>query len=114
MRPVVVAADRDAEGPLGEVDARDVVRDELGAEALGLRPEAGHQLGAGDAFREPRVVLDLRGAHELTAGREALDHERAQVGPCGIDGRRVAGARTAGDDDVADVVHGGYAAASVG
>jgi hypothetical protein len=44
--PVLVVADVDAVGALREVDPRDVVRDELGAEALGLAAEFGHHLGA--------------------------------------------------------------------
>ena len=73
-----------------------------------------HQLRARDAVGEAREVLDVRGVHELPAGGEALDHERAQVGPGGVDGRGVAGAGAADDDDVTDVVHGDQAAARVG
>ena len=39
---VLVVADVDAEGPLGEVDARHVVGQELGAEALCLAAEVLH------------------------------------------------------------------------
>ena len=41
---VLVVADPDAERALGEVDLRDVVRDELGAEPLGLVAEVLHHL----------------------------------------------------------------------
>jgi len=45
LRQVLVAPDVDLEGALGEVDACDVVGEELGAETLGLGTELGHHLG---------------------------------------------------------------------
>ena len=45
-RGVLVVADVHAQGLLGEVDLRDVVGDELGAEPLGLPAEVGHHLRA--------------------------------------------------------------------
>src|SRR5204862_7245702 len=73
---VLVALDPDAERPLREVDAGDVVRDELGPEALGLAPELRHHLRPHHAVRVARVVLDVARDHQLTAPLEALDHER--------------------------------------
>ena len=87
--PVLVVADVDPEGPLGEVDARDVVGEELGAEPLGLAAEVLHHHRPHDAVGVARVVLDVRGDHQLAAPVEALDHERVQVGArrierCGV------------------------------
>ena len=61
-------------------------------EALGLVPEAHHQVGAHDPVGEAGVVLDVGGQHELTAGlvgggrRLALDDQRREVGAGGVDG----------------------------
>ena len=57
----------DPERPAGEVDPVDVDVDDPAAEALGLGPEGGHQLGALDAVGEARVVLDVAGDHQLAA-----------------------------------------------
>ena len=65
-------------GAAGEVDPVGVGGDELGAEALGLLPELHHQLGAEDAVGEAGEVLDVGGEHELAAGADALDHDRAR------------------------------------
>ena len=54
VRAVLVVADVDPERALGEVDARDVVGDELGAEALGLAPEVGHHRRPEHAVRRSR------------------------------------------------------------
>ena len=73
---VLVVADPDAERALGEVDLRDVVGDELGAEALGLAAEVLHHLRAHDPVGVAGVVLDVARDHQLAAPLEALDHER--------------------------------------
>ena len=99
---VLVVADVDAERTLGEVDARDVVGEELGAEALRLRAELLHQLGAEDAVLEARVVLDVARDHQLAAEREALDHERLEVGARGVERGRVPGGAAADDDQIAN------------
>ncbi len=77
---ILVVADEDRERPLGEVDARDVVSDELGAEALGLAAELGHHLRAEHAVRIAGIVLDVARDHELAAPLESLDDERLEVG----------------------------------
>ena len=67
--------------------------EDLGAEALGLLPEVHHELGAHDAVGEAGEVLDVGRQHQLAArlvaGRRrlALDDQRAEVGPGGVDGR---------------------------
>ncbi len=91
----VAAGDR--EGPAPQVDLGDVVGDHLGAEPLGLLLERLHQRRAVDALHEARVVLHQRGQHELPAGLDAREHDRAQVGAGGIDGRGVP--RRPGSDD---------------
>src|SRR6266536_1623363 len=87
-----------AELPPAEVHAGDVLVDHLGAEALRLLPERVHQRGAVDALDEARVVLHQRGQHELPARLHPGEHERREVGPRRVDGRRVAG-RAGSDDD---------------
>jgi hypothetical protein len=88
---VLVATDVDAERPLREVDARYVVRDELGAESLCLPAEVGHHRRPHDPVGIARVVLDVARDHQLAAPVEAFDHQRAQVGARGIERCRVAG-----------------------
>ena len=95
---VLLVADVDAERTLGEVDAGDVVGDELGAEALGLAPEVLHHLGPEDAFHVAGVVLDVARDHQLTAPLEAFDHERLEICAGSVERGRVPG-RTASDDD---------------
>ena len=91
--------DRALEGHLGHV-----VGHQLGAEPLGLGPHVLHQVGAHDAVAEPGVVLHLGGVHQgATGGDGALEDQRLQVGPGGVDGGGVAGRSRADDDDVADV-----------
>ena len=86
------------ERPLGEVDARDVVSDELGAEALGLAAELGHHLRAEHAVRIAGIVLDVARDHELAAPLESLDDERLEVGARSVERGGVA-RRPAADDD---------------
>ena len=68
-----------------KIDAIDVGGDELGAEPLGLLAELHHELGAEDAVGEAGKVLDVGGEHELAAGADALDHDRAEIGATGVD-----------------------------
>ena len=92
----------------GEVDRGHVVGDQLGAEALGLLAQVVHQVRAHDAVGEAGEVLDVGGVHQGAAGgHRALEHQRCQVGPRGVDGGGVAGRAGADDDHVADVVHVG-------
>ena len=102
---VLVVADVDAERPLGEVDAGDVVRDELRAEALGLPAEVGHHRRPHDAVGVARVVLDVARDHELPAPVEALDDERTEVCAGGVEGGRVSGRAATDDDHVTNVAH---------
>ena len=85
----------------GEVDAIGVGGHELGAEALGLLAEAGHELRAHDAFGEAGVVLDVGGEHQLAAGADAFDDHRLEVGARRVHRRGESGRAGSDDDDVA-------------
>ena len=64
---------------VGELDAGDVVRHQLRAEARRLLAELDHQLGPHDALGEAGVVVDVGRDHQLSAVLEALEHQRRQV-----------------------------------
>ena len=109
QRPRVdrLALGRHAEGAPGQVHRIDGLGDDARAVALGLGAHALHQLGTVDALGEAGEVLDLGGGRELAArgdaaGQEALEHQRAQVGAGGVDGRGVPGRAGADDDDLFD------------
>ena len=72
-------------GRSAEVDALDVLVHEAGPEAGRLLAEEVHQLGALDAVRKARVVLDVAGQHQLATRHGAGDDERLEVGPRGVD-----------------------------
>ncbi len=101
----LLALDPDAEGALGEVDAGDVVGDELDVEALCLAAELGHHLGAHDTVGIPRVVLDVARDHQLAAPVEALDHQRLEIRPRRVQGGCIARRAPADDDQIAYVAH---------
>jgi hypothetical protein len=116
MRPVLGVVHPDLERALAEIDAGDLLGDDLGPEPQGLLAHAVHQLGPHDALRKTGEVLDLGGEHQLSAGlvaragRFTLDEQRGQVGPGGVDGGGEAGRARTDDDDVsyfwANVGHG--------
>ena len=93
----VGVADPDPERAGRQVDPGHLLGADLGAEARGLLAEAHHQLGAHDPLGEAGEVLDLGGEHQLAAGlvaggrRLALDDQRGEVGPGGVDGGGEAG-----------------------
>src|SRR5262249_53776662 len=91
-----------AEGAAGNVDAHYVLSNEPRTELLGLLAEPAHQLGPRNPpFREARLVLHLRGGHELAprdaAGLESFEDERAKIGASRIKGRREASRPRAND-----------------
>ena len=98
LRAVLGAAGPDAERALGEVDPVDVDVDDARAEALGLGAHRGHQLGALDAVREARVVLDVAGEHQLAARRRTGEDDRLEVRARGVDRGGQPG-RAGADDD---------------
>ena len=117
---VVHAGCRDARSrvdhrPAGELDLQPAVRarpdaDELRADE-DLRPQparlpenAARELGAADAVRKARVVLDPRARPGLPARRERLDDERAKTLRGGVERRGEAGRPGTDDQDVVGVV----------
>src|SRR5581483_8784731 len=75
-----------------------VVGYQLGAKPFGLVAEALHHLGPHDPLREPGVVLDVGRLLQQSAPGEALDHQRLEVCPRGIERCRIAGRPAANDD----------------
>ena len=103
-RLVLLVLDPDSERLLAEVDLRDVVGDELGAEPLRLAAEVGHHRGAHDAVGVAGIILDVARDHQLPAPLEPLDHERVQVRACRVEGCGIAGGTAADDDQLTGLV----------
>jgi hypothetical protein len=59
-----------------------------------------HHLRALHAVGEAGVVLHVGGDRELPTGLPALDDERCEIGPRGVDGRREPGGARSQDDDL--------------
>ena len=111
---VLVVADPDAERPLREVDARDVVGEKLGPEPLGLAPELAHQLRTHDPFRETGVVLYVARDHQLATPLKAFDDEWLKIGAGAVERSRVAGWAAADDDQLANSVVVHFSSKSMG
>jgi len=79
------------ERALGDIGGVDVVEDDLGFEALGMRLHAAHQVRAHQAVRIPGPVVHLGGGHQLAALLQAGDHDGLEVGARGVDGGGPAG-----------------------
>ena len=73
---------------------------DLRAEAPRLLERTTGQLVARDAAGKSEIVLDPRGRPSLSAGRLALDDDRAQPLGCAVDGGRKAGRPATDDHDV--------------
>ena len=99
-RPMFARVGRDGERPLAQSEGRDVALDDLGAEPLRLGTHFGDQGRPQDAVAKPRVVLDVRGQHQLAARLEALDEQRLQIGASRIEGGSEPRGPGADDDDV--------------
>ncbi|PON82760.1 hypothetical protein TorRG33x02_215360 [Trema orientale] len=106
----------DLEGGGGEIDARDGLGEDLGAEAEGLAPAAVHELDAKDALWETGEILDVGGGGELAAGGDvvghpALEEDGLEFGTSGVDGCGVGGGATPDDANLSleglEAVHGG-------
>ena len=93
----------DAIGPCGEIDAGHVDREDLRAEPGGLLLHLVHQLRPQDPVGEARIVLDVGGQHQLAAGLHALEHQRLEVGPGGVERRRESGRAGPDHDHVPNV-----------
>ena len=93
------------ERPASEVHRHNVLGDHVRAEALRLLAHRLHQLGAEHGIDEARIVLDVRGEHQLTARLHAADHQRRQVRARRIDRRGIAGGAGADDDHLTSRRH---------
>src|SRR5207244_932008 len=67
-------------GTLREIHGVDVVVDDFGVEAFGVRFHALHERGAEQSMRITGPVVDFGGGHELTALFDAGDEQRFSVG----------------------------------
>src|SRR5262249_57842795 len=77
----------------------------LGAELLSLPPPPAHQGGASAPVPTPRIVLDHRRQHQLTARLDAFDDERREVRARGVQRGGQAGRAGPYDDDAFDRWH---------
>ena len=78
----------------------DVWRGIRAAEAHGLLLHVFDEIESTNPFRKARKVLYIRGQRELSAGFIALEHQRFEVGPGGVDGSRMTGTARPGDEHV--------------
>ena len=96
-----VAAEMHGMDRPARLEAHDVARQHhLRAEAPGLRHGPVREVGAGEALREPEVVLDRRALAGLAAGRFALDDDGPQSFRRAVYGRRKTGGPAADDAEV--------------
>jgi hypothetical protein len=97
----LAGADSDLLDGAIEFQVGDVLKQDFRTEALGLLLEGVHEIRSHDAFGETRVVFDVGGVHEFTAGLYGTgDQQRLQVGTRRVDSCRVTGRAGADDDDV--------------
>ena len=78
-------------GLFAQLGGMDVVENDFGFEAFGMRFEALHQLRPLHALGVGRPVIHIGGGHQLATLGHAGNQHRFKVGTGGIDGRRVAG-----------------------
>ena len=86
------------EGALVQVDAVDMIEDDLGLEALGMLAHALHQVRPLQTFHVTGPVVHFGGGSELTAHLHTGDQQRLEIGPRGVDGGAVTGRAGAQDD----------------
>jgi hypothetical protein len=94
----------EGERSLRQIDRDQVSHSELRAEAGGLLFHVLDELGALNALRPAGKVLHQRGDGELAARLVALEHQRLQIGACGVDGCGEPGAAGTQDDCVTNIV----------
>ncbi len=97
---LAVVADQ-PERARGQFRGVDVVEDDLGVEALGVRLHARHQVRAHQTVGVAGPVVDLGGGHQLAALVQAGDQHGLEVGARGVDGCGVAGRAGAEDQQAA-------------
>ena len=83
----------------------DLVENHFGAEALGVRLKARHQLGALHALRVGGPVVYIGGGHQLAALGDAGDDHGVQVGAGGVNGGGVAGGAGAENNQFVVLAH---------
>ena len=101
VRGIGLAGGIHRERPLRHVELDGIFHQHLGAEALRLLLEQLHHVGPGHALRETRIVLDVRGQHQLPPELQASQKQWLELGPRGVDRRCVTGGTTADDDQPA-------------
>ena len=89
----------EAERTPGEVEFGNQIGDDLGSDMGRLLLHLLHQPRTLDHVGEARIVLHIGGDGELAAGLDALDQNRFQHRPRGIDRGGVAGGTGTDDDD---------------
>ena len=81
----------------------DVLHAQVSAEPEGLFAHLVHQLRPGDAVTEAGVVLHLGGRHQRATVLNALENQRLELGPRGVNRGGIPGRSGADDDDVMDL-----------
>ena len=104
---VFAAVALEAERAARQIGRVDMVEDDLGLEALGMRLHARHQVRTHQAVGIARPVVDLGRRHQLAALLQAGDQHRLEVGAGGIDGGGVAG-RAGTEDQQLAVLRGAH------
>jgi hypothetical protein len=89
----------DPERTLGQLEAGDVIRNEAGADVLGLFLHLVHEPRALDNVGVARVVLDVRCDGQLAAGLNPRNENRLEHRARRIDRSRITGGSGSNDDD---------------
>ena len=92
----------DLEGSGGEIDPKDGLGEDLGAEAEGLVLTTVHELAPKDVFWEIKEILDVGGGGELATGGNVVGHPTLEEDGLELDTRGVyshgVGGGTTSDD----------------
>ena len=80
-----------AKGGFIEFNRVDMVKDDLGTEALRMFLHTLHQFGALNAFVIARPVVNIGGGRQLTAHLQTRNQHGLQIGACSIDRSGIAG-----------------------
>jgi len=83
-----------------QIGLHDQVVEDAGADMLCLLGHLLHQPGALDRAGEARVVLHVRGDHELATWLQARNQDRLEVGARRVDGCRIASGACADHQDI--------------
>ena len=88
---VLAAVAAECERPRPQIDAMNVIEDRFGRESLGVLLKSHHQIGAHDAIRVGRPIIDVGRRHQLAPLRDAGDQHRLKIRTRGVDRSGVAG-----------------------